>query len=116
IGDIDTHCVAHQLGQFEYAVRFRNLVQHADAGAVFRGIGDGQFNTAHGVRYVDQRARLAAGPVHGQRVPDGALHEEPVEHGAVVAVIVEPVDQPLVQAGLVGLRAPHDALVQVGDP
>ena len=60
--------------------------------------------------------RLAAGAVHRQRVPDRGLHQEPVEHGAVVTVVVEPVDQPLVLAGLRGLRAPHDALVQVGDP
>ena len=64
---------------------------------------------------VDERAGLPAGAVHGQRVADGGLHEEPVQHGAVVAVVVEPVDQPVVPARLVGLGAPDDALVQVGD-
>jgi hypothetical protein len=38
-----------------------------------------------------------------------------VQDGAVVAVVVEPVDQTLVEHGLVGLGTPDDALVQVGD-
>ena len=50
--------------------------------------------------------------VRGIRWP---LHEEAVQHGAVVAVIVEAVDQPLVQLRLRRLRAPDDALVQVRD-
>jgi hypothetical protein len=50
--------------------------------------------------------------VHGERVADRRLHQEPVEDRAVVAVVVEAVDQSLVEPGLAGLRAPHDALVQ----
>jgi hypothetical protein len=64
---------------------------------------------------VDERARLAARAVDRERVAHGALHEEAVEHRAVVAVVVEAVDEALVQPGLGGLRAPHDALVEVRD-
>ncbi len=64
---------------------------------------------------MDERAGLAAGAVHGQRIADRRLHQEAVEHRAVVAVVVEAVDQPLVEPRLLGLRAPDDALVQVGD-
>jgi hypothetical protein len=62
------------------------------------------------------KARVWPPVPHRQRVPDGRLHQEPVQHGAVVAVAVEPVDEPLVPGGLVSLRAPDNALVQVGDP
>ncbi len=44
------------------------------------------------------------------------LDQEAVQDRAVVAVIVEAVDQPRIQPGLGGLGAPDDALVQVGDP
>ena len=75
-----------------------------------------ELDAAHGVLDVDEGPRLAAGPVHGQRIADRRLHQEAVQHRAVVAVVVEAVDQPLVEPGLLGLRAPDDALVQVGDP
>lgn len=50
------------------------------------------------------------------RVADRRLDEEAVEHGAVVAVIVEAVDQLLVPPCLLRVGAPDDALVEVGDP
>ena len=115
VGDLHAHHVADHLGQVEHPVRLGDLVQHPGPVAGVRRVADGQLDAPHGVPDVDERAGLAAGAVHGERVADGRLHEEPVQHGAVVAVVVEPVDQPLVPAGLVGLGAPHDALVQVGD-
>src|SRR5947208_1846999 len=63
-----------------------------------------------------ERAGLTTGAVHGERMPDGSLHKEPVEHRAVVTVVVEPVNQPFVTAGLRGLSAPDNTLVQVDDP
>ena len=44
------------------------------------------------------------------------LDQEPVQHRAVVAVVVEPIDQGVVEPRLLGLTAPDDALVEVGDP
>jgi len=73
-------------------------------------------NAARGVGDVNQGAGLAAGAVHRQRDVEGGLHEEAVEHGAVVAVVVEAVDEALVLDGLGGIGAPDDPLVQVGAP
>ena len=71
---------------------------------------------ALGSSYQARRApRLAAGAVHGERDAAGGLHEEAVEHSAVLAVVVEAIAQPLVLGGELGVGAPHDALVQVGD-
>jgi hypothetical protein len=64
---------------------------------------------------VDEGARLAARAVHRERDVERCLHEEPVEDGAVVAVVVEPVDEPLVLDGLRRVGAPDDALVAVRD-
>ena len=93
-----------------------HLVEDAHALAIVGRILDRQLDAAHGVLDVDEGARLAAGAVHRQRVADRGLHQEAVQHGAVVAVVVEAVDQPLVEPRLVGLRAPDDPLVEVGDP
>ena len=43
------------------------------------------------------------------------LNEEAVQHGAIVAVVVESVHQLFVAARLLGMRAPDDALVEVRD-
>ncbi len=65
---------------------------------------------------MDEGAGLAAGSVDGERVADGRLHEEAVQHGAVVAVVVEAVYEALVEPGLGRLGAPHDALMQIRNP
>ncbi len=52
----------------------------------------------------------------GERIAIHRLGQEAVEHGAVVSVIVEAVDQRVVETRLLGLGAPHDALMEVGDP
>ena len=69
----------------------------------------------HGILDMDEGAGLPAGAVHCQWVADGRLHQEAVEHRPVVAVIVEPIDEPLVGPRLAVLRSPDDALMQVGD-
>ena len=105
-----------QLGELAHAVRLGDLVEHRDLLAALGRVLQGDLDAAHGVADVDERPGLAAGAVHGQRVADRRLHEEAVEHGAVVAVVVEAVDEALVEGRLGGLGAPDDALVQVGDP
>ena len=93
-----------------------HLVQDLDPLAARRRVLQRQFDAADRVLNVDEGPGLAAGAVDRQRIADRRLHQKPVQHRAVVAVIVEPVDQPLVHTGLLGLCAPDDALMQVGDP
>src|SRR4028118_1285804 len=64
---------------------------------------------------MDESAGLSARAVDGERIAYGGLHQEAVEGGAVVAVVVEAVYEALVQPGLRGLGSPHDTLVQIGD-
>ena len=106
----------HEPGEVDDAVHLGHLVEDPHALVVLGRVLDRELDAADGVPDVDERARLAAGPVHGERVADRRLHQEAVEHRAVVAVVVEAVDQPVVEPRLVGLRAPDDALVQVGHP
>ena len=105
-----------ELRQIPHPVRFRHLVEDLHALTPRRRVLHRQLDAARHVADVDERAGLPAGAVHGQRVTDCRLHEEAVEHGAVVAVVVEAVDQPLVAKRLRGVGAPDDALVQVRDP
>ena len=86
----------HELRQVDDAVHLGGLVVDPHPLAALGRVGDRQLDTSHGVADVDERARLAARPVDRQRVADRGLHEEPVQHGAVVAVVVEAVDEPLV--------------------
>src|SRR5579862_3443326 len=91
----------------------RELVEDA----VFAGLGgflDRDLDTSHGVANIQVAARLAALAVHGQRMPNGRLDTETVEHGAPDSVVVEPRREPFVEHRLVGFDSIYDALVEVG--
>src|ERR687890_324159 len=94
---------------------FGHLVVDVDAVAPLGRVLEGELYAAHGVLDVYESAGLAARAVDGERVADGGLHQEAVEDGAVVAIVVEAVYEALVQPGLGRLGSPHDALVQIGD-
>ena len=49
-------------------------------------------------------------------VADGGLHQEAVQHSAVIAVVIEAIGKPRVTVGGIGVGSPNDALVQVGGP
>ena len=57
----------------------------------------GQLDAADGIADVDVAARLAALPVHRQRMLHGRFDAEPVQDRAEHLVVVEPVDQRLVE-------------------
>jgi hypothetical protein len=97
-------------------VGFGHLVEDLHPVARAGRAAERKLDAAHAVLDVDEGAGLAAGAVDGERVVDRRLDQEAVQHGAVVAVVVEAVDELRVAAGLVGVGAPDDALVQVGDP
>ena len=119
---VDFHLQAHGraglldfLGQVQNAEQFRELVEHSE----FTGVGrrfDRQFHAAHRIANVQETAGLAALAIHRQRVAHGGLDTEAVERCAEHAVIVQPVDQQFVHAGLVGQHAVNHPLVEVGGP
>lgn len=103
------------LGQFAHLMALSHLVEDLDPLALGGGVLQGQLDALHRVTDVDEGAGLAARAVHGQGVADGGLHQEAVQNRAVVAVVVEAVRQARVPVGGIGVGAPDDALVQVGD-
>src|SRR3546814_7562242 len=92
-----------------------HLVEDVDALARLRRSGDGKLDAAARILDVDESARLPAGSMHRQRIIERRLHDEAIEDGAVIAVIIETVDQPLIELGLFGLRAPDDPLMKIGN-
>jgi hypothetical protein len=62
------------------------------------------------------KARLATGAVDGEGITDRRLDEKTIQDCSVIPVIIESIDQLRVAAGLFGVGAPDDALVQIGDP
>ena len=92
-----------------------HLIENADPPAVVSRAGDRQFDAADRISYVDKGARLSAGSVHCERIADRRLNQETVENRAVVAAIVEAVEEFRREPRFFGLRAPDDALMQVCD-
>ena len=86
-----------QFGQFADAVGLGDLVEHADLFAALRRVLQRDLDAADGVADVDERTGLSARAVHRQWVTDRRLHQEAIEDRAVVAVVVEAVDQTLVK-------------------
>ena len=115
VGDLNAGQLRDELREFTDSVGLGDLVEDLDLLAACRWVAEGDLNAADRVFDVDERTGLSTGPVHRQRVTNGGLHEESVEHRAVVTVVVEAVDEPLIEGGLRGLSAPHDSLVEVGD-
>ena len=64
---------------------------------------------------MDEGAGLAPGSMDGEWIANRGLHQEAVEYCAVITVVVEAVGKPRVPVGGLGVCAPDDALVQVGD-
>src|SRR5690606_7577151 len=116
VGDLGARQLGDQLGEVPYPVRLCHLVDDAHPVATLGSVLQRQLDAADRVLDVDEGPRLPTGPVDGQGEADGCFHEEAVEDRTVIAVVVEAVYQPFVEVGLGGVGAPHDALMQVGDP
>jgi len=114
---IDRHAghLRDHVGQLAHAMRFSHLVQDLNPLAMFGWMLDRQLHAADSVLDVDERASLPARSMHRQRMADRRLHQEAVQHGPIVTVVVEAVDQALVHAGFDSICTPYDALVKVGD-
>lgn len=61
---------------------------------------------------MNEGASLPAGAMDCHRIIDSSLHDKAIQDGSKVAVIIKPIDQPLVH---LGLRSPNNPLVQVCD-
>ena len=64
------------------------------------GLRQASSTQAHGVADVEEAARLAALAVHAERLADGRLRAEAVEHRPPDAVVVEAGGEVAVQRGL----------------
>jgi len=113
--DLRAGQILNDLGQLPDAIGFGALVEYYDGVASFWAVLDRDFDTADRVSDMDERSRLAACAMDGQGVPDRRLHQEAVQHRTVVAVVIEPVDEPLVVLSFGRLCSPDNALVQVRD-
>ena len=82
--------------------------------AGFRGILAGNFDAAHRVANVEKAAGLSALSVDRERLADGGLHAEAIEHRAEHVVVIEAIDQRFVQLNFIGHGAIHHALIEVG--
>src|SRR5665213_2739766 len=93
----------------------RELIEDPELPAV-GGVLTSQPHAGQRVEDVEHPAGLTARAVHRQRVASDGLHAESVEYGAEDAVVVEAGGEIRVEAGLLGLVAVHDALVEIGGP
>lgn len=115
VGDLRPSELRHQFRQVAHSVGLGHLVEDHHAVSLAWRVLNSQLNAAHGVAYVNERPGLTSRPVHSQGIADGGLHQEPVEHGAVVTVVIETVDESLVEHRLGSVGAPDDSLMEVGD-
>ena len=113
--DLRSRDLRDELGDVTHARGLRHLVEDLDRLAGRGRVRDGELDAAARIGDVDERARLPAGAVDGQRDVAGGLHEEAVEDGPVLAVVIEAVAQLGRLRCQRRVRAPDDALVQVGE-
>ena len=79
-----------------------------------RGIQTRDLDAAHGVANIQKTARLAALAVNRERMPDGRLNAEAIQHRAKYLVVIEAIDQRLVQRDFIGHGPVNHALVEIG--
>src|SRR5262249_24382501 len=107
------------------ASRFNHLSQMKDGEALGELVVDSAFalgggivasdlDAADGVANAQEAASLAASAIDSQRLADGRLHAEAIEHGAEDVVVVEAIDKRIVLRSLVGHGAIDDALIEIG--
>ncbi len=94
---------------------FGDLVKNFDTFASGRRVEDGEFNASGSIGDVDEGTGLSTGSVNGQWNTHGTLHEETIQDGTVVTVVVESVDQTLVEGGLRSVGSPNNTLVKIGN-
>ena len=102
-----------QFGKLPHEEGFHDLVENTQF-TCFRGVEDGFFHALQGILDVEVPARLAARPVHRQRVAADGLDHKAVHHRAEKFVVVEEGAEPRVHGGFVGINAVNGSLHEVG--
>ena len=105
----------YHLGKVTNPHSLCNLVEYIDHITDLGRILECELEAPRSVCDVNKAARLPTCTVDGERNADGGLHEETVQNSAVVAVIVEAVDEPFILLRQRRGRAPDNTLVQVSD-
>src|SRR5690606_8948414 len=97
VSDLSAGELGDHLGQIANPMGLRHLVKDFYAVATLGSVLECNFNTANGILDVDEGAGLTTRAVYGKRITNGRLDEETVQHRAVIAVIIEAVDELLVK-------------------
>mmetsp|Transcript_24991 Transcript_24991/g.38333 ORF Transcript_24991/g.38333 Transcript_24991/m.38333 type:complete len:207 (-) Transcript_24991:472-1092(-) len=62
---------------------------------------------------MDEGTGLSSGSIDGERNSHGSLHEETVQYGTVVSIVVETVDQTLITDSLGSVGSPYNTLMKI---
>src|SRR5271157_988406 len=103
------HCLYH-LRELQDGELLGELVENAEF-ALSGGIEAGDLDAAHGVSNVQESSRLSAFSIDRERMAEGGLRAETIQHGAEHFVIVEAIDQSFVKRCIVGHGSIYNALV-----
>src|SRR5208283_3760237 len=101
----------HHLGKLQDSELLRELVEHAELALLGR-VEACNLDAAHGVANIQESARLSTLSVNRERVSQGRLGAETIQHGPEYFVVVKAVDQSFIQLGLVSYGAVHHTLVE----
>jgi hypothetical protein len=112
---LDTSHTGDHFGNITNTSGFGDLIKNFDTFSLGRGVVDGNVNAARGIGNVDKGTSLASSSVDSQRNTHGSLHEETIQDGSVVSVVVKSVDQTFIQDGLRSVGSPDNPLMQVGN-
>src|SRR6266849_9277524 len=77
------------------------------------GIVAGNLDAPDRVPDVQETARLAALTVNRERLADGRLHAETIEHRAKDVVVIETIDERFIERRFIRHRSVNDALIQI---
>ena len=92
ISDFDARLFGDHLGQIANTVRFSHLVKNLHAVSFCRWVFKRQSNAAASILDVYERTGLASSAMYGKRIINSSLHQKAIQNGAVITIVVKPVD------------------------
>ena len=118
VGDefgFDTGHFSNHGGDVADSSGFGDLVQNFDTFALLWRVVDSEFDASGRIGDVDEGSGLSSGSVNGQWDTHGTLHEETIQDGSVISVVIESVHQTFVKDGLGGVGSPNNTLMEIGN-